>query len=151
MKKQILKSGRGVLCILATVLVFLVSGNINAATNGGDVDGVNLPETTEVQDVNKTDDAVEVYDGYIGKYAIRMTLNFATNSGYYYYKSKGSNNKLYLSIDYDYGNTIKVLEYNSNGNITGYFDGAIRGRVFSGVFYATQTGKRYNFKLTLKN
>lgn len=149
MKKQILKSGRGVLCILAAVLAFLVSGNINAATNGGEVDGVNLPETTEVQDVNKTDDALVVYDGYIGKYPIRMALNFDTGSGYYYYKSKGSNNKLYVEIGYDAGYTF-LFEYNQNGQQTGLFRGTFRGNTFSGVFLATQTGKKYNFKVTEK-
>ncbi|MBQ2121276.1 MAG: hypothetical protein IIU50_01185 [Bacteroidaceae bacterium] len=146
MKKQILKSGRGVLCILAAVFAFLVSGNIYASTNEP---LNNLPETTEVQEVDRTDDALVVYDGYIGKYPIRMALNFDTKTGYYYYKSKGSNNKLYVEIGYDAGYTF-LFEYNQNGQQTGLFRGTFRGNTFSGVFLATQTGKKYNFKVTEK-
>lgn len=146
MKKQILKSGRGVLCILATALAFLVSGNLYASTNEP---LNNLPEKTEVQEVDRTDDAIAVYDGYIGKYAICMTLNFATMEGSYYYKSKGPKNRLHVTMGHD-GGYLLLFEYDQYGRETGLFRGTIRGRVYSGTFLATQSGKKYNFKVTEK-
>lgn len=139
MKKQILKSGRGVLCILATVLVFLVSGNINAATNEP---LNNLPETTEVEKVNRD----HVFDGTIGKYPIRMTINFEAGWGEYYYKSKGPRNSLYLKV-YFKGERLIMEEYNDYDKMTGYFEGRLGNNLITGTFYATQSGKKYNFRV----
>ncbi len=138
MKKQILKSGRGVLCILATAFAFLVSGNLYASTNEP---LNNLPETTEVEKVNRE----HVYDGTIGKYPIRMTINVEAGWGEYYYKSKGPKHTLGLRI-YFKGSRLIMEEYNDYGELTGYFEGKY-GNVITGTFYATQSGKKYNFKV----
>lgn len=67
--------------------------------------------------------------GSVGKYKIVINLTFNSQNntvkGWYYYKSKGSNNKISLSGTYrgdGQGGTLKLTE-KVNGKITGYFSG----------------------------
>jgi len=70
--------------------------------------------------------------------------------GAYYYDStkNGLKNYLELSEDMIDKNRVIISEYNKNGDLTGTFDGRVKGNVYEGQFIRAKDGKRMPFKLT---
>ena len=87
-------------------------------------------------------------EGIIANYPILMNLEFNGEdvSGSYYYKSKGSSEKLYLSGSLD-GNELELYEKNAEGMNTGYFDGTFKNGTYSGTFENFK-GQRLKFHLS---
>lgn len=93
------------------------------------------------------------YDGVIGSNLyIAAYLQVHSNgsySGWYYYKKKGSNNKLYLTGYKDRNGVVRLQEHDINNNVTGGFEGTFnRYGEFNGVMYVVHTGKRFACQLT---
>ncbi|MBR4297776.1 MAG: hypothetical protein IKT82_06275 [Bacteroidaceae bacterium] len=135
---------RGFWGVLSALLAFFVCCNVYGASNTNN-QGENPSEVTTEGEAKQYDLVVN-YTGNIGKYAIRMTLNFDTGLGTYYYTGKGANHKLSLRM-YRNENFLKLVESNHEGTITGVFEGHIsRNGVYSGLFTA-YTGTVNKFRV----
>ena len=98
-----------------------------------------------VQDV-----AASYFRGSIGSFPIVMYLTLSNGgkvSGWYYYESKGANNKLVLSGNYNQGGDITLYEFDETGNHTGKFVGRYNNRDYSGTFSAYGNSSTYSFSL----
>lgn len=98
------------------------------------------------------------------KYAVHMSLwwhvgrdvyegdvayIYSLEGAYYYDSSKnGLKNYLRLYEDVIDKNHVVISEYNNNDDITGVFDGKVKGNVYEGQFIRSKDGKRMPFKLT---
>lgn len=105
--------------ILMLAFALLIGGGVaaNALELGSSTQGANDPFSTPEM------------EGTIGKYKVCMKLTFNprnnTVSGWYYYKSKGSRNKIALSGTYDgmYMGGELTMKEKVNGKVTGTFTG----------------------------
>ena len=98
------------------------------------------------------------------KYAVHMTLwwhvgrnvyegevayIYSLEGAYYYDSTKnGLKNFLTLYEDAIDRNHVVISEYNAKGDVTGTFDGKVKGNIYEGQFIRAKDGKRMPFKLT---
>lgn len=75
-----------------------------------------------------------IMSGTVSKYSIHMVLQIdGTNvTGYYYYDSQDSDNRVKLSGNISDDNVMKLEKYDSQGSQTGYFEGQFDGSTYSG-------------------
>ena len=87
-------------------------------------------------------------EGIISNYPILMDLKFSGGnvSGSYYYKKKGSGERLYLSGSLN-GNNLELNERNVDGMKTGFFEGTFKNGTYSGTF-ENYKGQRFKFHLS---
>ena len=91
------------------------------------------------------------FKGVIGSFPITMFIkvtNAGKAQGWYYYNSKGSNKKLFLSGLYNEEGEIVMNEFDENGINTGKFVGQYENGVYKGNFYAYGNSQSYDFYLT---
>ncbi len=96
------------------------------------------------------DAAASYFRGSIGSFPIVMYLTLSNGgkaSGWYYYESKGANNKLVLSGNYNQDGDITLYEFDETGNHTGKFVGQYNNREYSGTFSAYGNSSTYSFSL----
>ena len=93
------------------------------------------------------------YSGVIGS-NLYITAYIQVNSngsysGWYYYNKYGPKNKLTLTGQKDADGTIKLFEFNDNGQLSAGFEGIFNNYgEFIGIMYVVHSGKRYSCKLT---
>lgn len=108
-----------------------------------------LPQPSNYND-NSTINAY--FSGAVGQYPVLMCLKISKGeervTGWYYYESKGPNNKLRIIGVHDDEHFV-LEEYDSNGKQTGKFDGNYSNEVLSGSYYSTMNDQYHNFSLNL--
>ena len=72
--------------------------------------------------------------GTVSSYKIHMVLEISENhvTGYYYYDSQGSDNRVNLDGNITENNSVKLKKYNKEGRETGYFEGTFDNKTYSG-------------------
>lgn len=105
------------------------------------------------QPSNYNDDSINAYfSGSIGQYPVMMCIKLTNGeeriSGWYYYESKGPNNRLRLT-GLHHGEHFIIEEYDSNGKQTGKFDGNFTNETLNGTYYSVNNSRYHNFSLTL--
>ena len=80
------------------------------------------------------DDGIVKLVGSVSSYKIHMVLEVRQHhvTGYYYYDSQGSSNRVQLIGDLHADNSLRLNKYNEQGEETGYFDGTFDGKTYSG-------------------
>ncbi len=72
--------------------------------------------------------------GNVSTYEIHMVLEASENhvTGYYYYDSQGSDNRVKLDGDITENNSLKLKKYDNKGMETGYFEGTFDDKTYHG-------------------
>ena len=108
-----------------------------------------FPQTSNY---NESPNINAYFIGTVGQYPVYMCLKLTRGeervTGWYYYESKGPNNKLRLVGEHN-GEHFIIEEYDSNGIQTGKFEGDYNNEVLSGSYYSIANSRYFNFSLSL--
>ena len=114
------------------------------------------PQQAMAKEPTNTEQPIVLYSSYysgtIGN-NMGITLYLERHStgeyfGWYYYNKYGPKNKLALIGREDADGTIKLLEFNDNGQLSAGFEGIFNNYgEFIGIMYVVHSGKRYSCKL----
>lgn len=90
--------------------------------------------------------------GTVSSYKIHMVLEASENhvTGYYYYDSQGSDNRVKLDGNITENNSLKLKKYDNKGMETGYFEGTFDDKTYHGSNVNYERDSRRPFSVEIE-